>query len=253
MKLTFSEGSYLVTGGAVGIGAAAAESLVTSGLNVVIADLDVTNGTATAERLASIGPGKAKFVPLDVSDDAGVEAAVAQTVGEFGPLAGALNCAAYLPRNKRVHEITAEHWDKSHSVSLRGMFFCFKHQITAMQPRGSGSVVAISSTAAVAAVPGSSDYVSAKAGVNGLVRAAALDYAADNIRVNGIMPGAILTPGFKQSNAANPNLGGVADLLPIKRIGRPEEVAAGAVWLLSNESSYVTGAVLPIDGGLSAV
>lgn len=253
MELTFSAGSYFVTGGAVGIGAAAAEYLAKSGHDVVIADLDAENGAATAERLTSAGPGRVRFIRVDIADEDDVKAAVAETIKTFGPLAGAVNCAAYLPRNKRVHEITAEHWDKSHGVSLRGMFFCIKHEIIAMQPQGSGSVVAISSTAAVAAVPGSSDYVSAKAGVNGLVRAAALDYAADGIRVNGIMPGAILTPGFKQSNSANPNLGGVADLMPIKRIGLPEEVAAGAVWLLSNESSYVTGAMLPIDGGLSAV
>lgn len=252
MKLTFSAGSYLVTGGAVGIGEATAKYLVDSGLDVMIADLNEELGTSAAERLEASGPGRARFIRTDVSDEDSVAHAVDEAERIFGPLAGAVNCAAYLPRNKRVHEITAAHWDTSHSVSLRGMFLCFKHQILAMRRRGSGAIVAISSNAAVDAVPASSDYVAAKAGVNGLVRAAALDYAAERIRVNGVMPGAILTPGFKQSNAANPNLGGVADLMPIKRLGRPEEVAAGSVWLLSNEASYVTGSMLSIDGGLSA-
>lgn len=252
MKLTYPNASYLVTGGAVGIGAETATYLVQTGRDVMIADLDEQTGSELAKRLADTGPGRTRFTRTDVSRERDVEAAVAATVEAFGPLGGAVNCAAYLPRNKRVHEITAEHWDTSHSVSLRGMFLCLKHQITAMRETGAGSVVAISSTAAVAAVPASSDYCAAKAGVNGLVRAAALDYAAEGIRVNGIMPGAILTPGFETSNARNPNLGGVADLLPVKRIGDPKEVAAGAMWLLSDEAAYVTGSVVAIDGGLSA-
>lgn len=253
MNLTFPGTSYLVTGGAVGIGAETVRYLVEAGCDVTIADLDEQRGTELAKLLADAGPGRTQFVRTDVSQEDDVKTAVAKTVDAFGPLGGAVNCAAYLPKNKRVHEITAEHWDLSHSVSLRGMFLCFKHQILAMRETGAGSVVAISSTAAVAAVPASADYCAAKAGVNGLVRAAALDYAAEGIRVNGIMPGATLTPGFKTSNAVNPNLGGIAEALPIKRIAEPEEVAAGAVWLLSDAASYVTGTVIPVDGGLSAV
>ncbi len=149
--------------------------------------------------------------------------------------------------------MSTEQWMHAQQTNLTGMFFSIKYQMLSMIATGQGgSIVAISSTAAVGALPGSAEYVASKAGANGLVRAAALDGAPHRIRVNGIMPGAIKTPMFDASLEDNADFDPILAAIPLRRIGVPEEAAAGAVWLVSDQSSYVTGAVFPIDGGISA-
>jgi NAD(P)-dependent dehydrogenase (short-subunit alcohol dehydrogenase family) len=244
----------IVTGGASGIGRAAVELLLEAGCKVTIADLNELAGKEIVSQTSTSGAQKRiQFVRTDVSSESNVKTMVERTVAEFGKLDAAINCAGFPPQNKLVHEISAEQWEKSESVNLRGMFFCIKHQIIAMQKSGGGSIVALSSTAATSAVPGSSDYCATKSGINGLVRAAALDYADKGIRINCVMPGAAMTPMFMACNEANPSFPELAKALPIKRIAAPVEIAAGAVWLISDDASYVTGVVLPVDGGISAV
>jgi NAD(P)-dependent dehydrogenase (short-subunit alcohol dehydrogenase family) len=131
------------------------------------------------------------------------------------------------------------------------MFFCLKHQVLAM--KSGGSIVAIASTSATVGMPNGADYCANKAGVTGLVRGAAIDYAAKGIRINTVLPGGTWTPMTKKYAEANANLAQMLEDLPMKRYAEPEEIAAPCIWLLSDESSYVTGASFTIDGGLTAI
>jgi NAD(P)-dependent dehydrogenase (short-subunit alcohol dehydrogenase family) len=244
--------SVIVTGGASGIGYAAVELLASAGCAVTIADIDEAAGRQRSAQLERSGTGKVQFIRTDVSREADVQAMVDAAVAAFGRLDGAINCAGVPPRNKPLHEITTDHWDASDGINLRGMFLCFKYEIMAMLKTGGGSIVGISSTAATSAVPGSAEYCATKSGVNGLVRGAALDYADKGIRINGVMPGATQTPMFEFATRSV-KMNDMSGSLPMKRIGAPAEVAAGAVWLISDHASYVTGVILPVDGGLTAV
>ncbi|MDR1074994.1 MAG: SDR family oxidoreductase [Xanthomonadaceae bacterium] len=257
MKNPLAGRSVVVTGGASGIGLAAVEMLIDAGCSVVMADISKDIGEREFVRIkqkidAEGLESQLKFLQTDVSEENDVKAMVDLAVSSYGKLDGAINCAAFTPLNVLLHELSNEQWDRSFAVNMRGMFLCMRHQIRAMLKNGTGSIVAVSSTAAVRAVPSSSDYSANKAGINGLVRAAALDYADKGIRVNCMMPGAIATPGQQKSAASNPDFDKLIELFPVKRLGKAEEAAAGAVFLLSDAASYITGAVLPVDGGHTA-
>ena len=242
--------SVIVTGGSSGIGKAAAELLVNAGHAVTIADVAEAAGQAVAAHLEAQGKGRAQFVLTDVRDPTNVRSMVEKAVAAYGRLDGAVNCAGVPQASKLTHELSLEDWDFCNNINLRGMFLCLKYEIAAMLEGKSGSIVAISSAAATLGLPKSADYCASKAGITGLVRAAAVDYARSGIRINALLPGATLTPLATRSSAANP---GISDALPVP-IGRwasPQEIAEGAVWLISDASSYVTGACIAIDGGMA--
>lgn len=240
----------LVTGGGSGIGRASAERLAREGAAVMVADRDEAGGRAAVEAITGAG-GIARFAVLDVSDEANVRAVVAATLDAFGRLDGAINSAGVPQAAKPVHEIEAAEWGVSLGVNLTGMFYCLKHQIGAMLGNeGGGAVVAISSAAAVKGLMHSADYCAGKAGILGLVRGAAVDYAERGIRVNALLPGASDTPLARRSSAANPALKGTIRV-PMMRMSSPDEIAAAAVWLVSPDSSYVTGAQICVDGGMT--
>lgn len=243
------EKAAIVTGGASGIGKAAVELLAERGWAVAIADRNEKEGEALARDIVSKG-GKAIFVSTDVASEESVSALVGQTLSAFGRLNGAINCAGVMQAGKSITEMDQQSWDFVNGVNLRGMFFCIKHESRAMWEQRNGSIVAISSAAATKGLINSSDYCAAKAGVTGLVRGAAMDCAEQNIRVNAILPGATATPLALASTASTPKLAGTLKR-PLGRMAEPIEVAASAVWLLSDEATYVTGASFAIDGGLS--
>lgn len=239
----------LVTGGGSGIGRATAERLAREGCAVVVADRDADGGRDTMSAIAAAG-GTARFVTLDVTDEASVIASVAATVEAYGRIDGAVNSAGIPQAARPVHELAAGDWHRVIAVNLTGMFYCLKHQIAAMLESGGGAIVAISSVAAMKGLLNSADYCASKAGILGLVRGAAVDYAERGIRVNALLPGGSDTPLAHRSSAANPALAGTLRV-PMMRMSSPAEIAAAAVWLVSPDSSYMTGASIAVDGGMT--
>lgn len=239
--------SVIVTGGASGIGKACVAGLSAQGWAVTIADLN-PDGEAQAAAIRAAG-GLAQFIATDVSKEADVRALVDAATGAYGQLHGAINCAGIVGCSKPVHEISAEEYDRVTAINLRGMFLCVKYQVAAMLPHKEGAIVAVSSAASVKGLPWSSDYCSSKAGIDGLVRGAAMDCAEHNVRINSILPGATATPLAMSSTNANPALSKTRTR-PMERMADPSEIAAAAIFLVSDQASFVTGISMPVDGGM---
>jgi NAD(P)-dependent dehydrogenase (short-subunit alcohol dehydrogenase family) len=240
----------LVVGASRGIGAATAGALADAGAVVVLAARDVSRLEDVAARIGSCG-GTASVVPTDVTDAGAVERLVAGCVEEHGRLDIAVNSVAAGGRRPTpLADLPLEAIDAEIATTLRGTLLCLREEIRAMAGSGGGSIVTVASTASVQPVSGVAGYVTAKFGLLGLCRTAALDHASDGIRINVIAPGPILSEQLER--AGEQAQAAAARSLPMRRLGRPEEVAAAAVWLASDASSFVTGAVLPVDGGLLA-
>jgi NAD(P)-dependent dehydrogenase (short-subunit alcohol dehydrogenase family) len=245
--------SIIVTGGGSGIGEAVALLLGEAGCKVIVADLGREAGDRVAAAITAAG-GTALSVRTDVSSETDVKALVDAAVTAYGRLDGACNAAGVPQRGKPMHEVTLEDWDFVHGVNLRGLFLCNKYQVAAMLESGGGAIVNIASTAASVGFSNGAEYCASKAGVMGLVRGSAIDYATKGIRINAVLPGGTLTPMLKGAMALDPGLEpALAAVHPMNRFGQPVEIAAAARWLLSDEASFVTGAAFAIDGGHTAI
>lgn len=181
---------------------------------------------------------------------------MAKTIEAFGRLDGAFN-AGVEQAIKPLHEIEETQWDKVINIDLKGVFLCIKHQVKAMLNAGhGGAIVNTSSTVGIGAVPFAAEYIAAKAGVIGLTRAAAVDYAQHGIRVNTVAPGMTQTAMIDRM-PKDPELmkifGAIQAAVPMQRMGQPQEIVEAVGWLLSDAASFITGAVLPVDGGHTAV
>ncbi|MCX2747809.1 SDR family oxidoreductase [Arthrobacter sp. MI7-26] len=238
----------LVTGASRGIGAEIAAELAAAGAHVVLASRDNAGLSRQVSAIASAG-GNAVAMPADVGNEDSVKALLDQIRDRFGRLDAAVNNAAGGGRIPApLAEWASEEFDSAISVNLRGVFLCLKYEIELMLASGNGgAIVNMSSTAGEQGVAGMSGYVASKFGVGGLTRVAALDYASQGIRVNAIAPGPILTE--RLAGAGQSAQDRVAAAVPLGRIGSPAEVAAAALWLCSEQSSFVTGTVLAVDGG----
>ncbi len=243
----------IVTGGASGIGRATALAFAREGAKVAIADLNVEGGEQTVAAIREIG-GDALFIETDMSKGGDIKAMVEATVAHFGKLDIAFNNAGYPGTWTNAVDCGEEEWDTAVNINLKGVWLCMKYQIPHMIAAGGGAIVNTASGAGVVAVPGMVSYVATKHGVVGLTKSAAIDFAAQNIRVNALLPGPTLTPmmakGFKGLNQSPEQ---TAQILPIKRIGTVDEQADAVVWLCSERSSFVVGVALPVDGGLVAM
>ena len=238
----------IVTGASRGIGAATARAFADAGAAVALAARSEHELTELAAAIDAAG-GRAIAVPTDVGDADAVRQLVERTVQTFGRLDLAFNNAAGggLPPTP-LADVPVDAYDTAIAITLRSVFLSMKFEIPAILQTGEGgAIVNMSSTAGLEAVGGLAGYVSAKHGVIGLTKTAALDYGDRNIRVNAVAPGPILTDNL--ARAGEESQWQAASAMPIRRVGQPDEVARVVVWLCSDRASYITGATIPIDGG----
>ena len=235
----------LVTGASRGIGAAVARAFCSAGARVALSARDAE----ALDRLAGeLGHSQTLALPTDVSDAAAVAEMVERVVSEYGRLDFACNNAAgggHPPTP--LAEVPIEAFDSMYAISLRGIFLSMRAEIPAIVRSGGGAIVNMSSTAGLQGVGGLSSYVAAKHGVEGLTKVAALDYAEVGVRVNALAPGPILTDNLKRAGTTAQQAAAAA--MPLRRVGQPEEVAAAVLWLCSDQSGFITGTTLTIDGG----
>jgi NAD(P)-dependent dehydrogenase (short-subunit alcohol dehydrogenase family) len=239
----------VVAGASRGIGAAVAEAFAAAGAAVVLGARDATALEAVAARIKDSG-GRAIGVPTDVSDVPSMRNLVDRALVTYGRLDAAFNNATDGPMPAPLADIDPEAFDRGIATNIRGTFLGMKFQIAAMLQSGGGAIVNMASLAGVTGTANLGAYVAGKAGIIGLTRVAALDYADHGIRVNVVAPGTILTHHLERAGAEAKRQAALAT--PMRRIGTVGEVADVVLWLCSDRSSFVTGAVTPIDGGQSA-
>jgi NAD(P)-dependent dehydrogenase (short-subunit alcohol dehydrogenase family) len=239
-----------VTGASTGIGRATAEAFVARGYATALIDTNEADGRRAEAQLRSAG--ECVFIPCDVSDDAAVAEAVARTVQTFGRLDAAFHAAGVpVSQAAPTAEASLHHWNRQIAVDLTGIFSCIRHEVPHMLQAGGGAIVNCASMGGLVGARAVPANISSKHGVVGLTKAAALDYARQNIRVNVICPGPIDTEMFRRAVAPEAR-GALADSIPMGRFGRPEEVAALALFLCDDSAAFVTGQAIAIDGGWTA-
>lgn len=237
-----------ITGGASGLGRAAAQQLVAAGASVVIADVQHDAARALVVELG----GRVVSSPCDVRDEHAIEHAIAMTVDHFGRLDIAINAAGIGGPEVRTAEYDPAEWERVIDINLNGVWRCMRHQIPAMLASGGGAIVNIASVAGLIGFPRHPAYAASKHGVVGLTKTAALEYGRKGIRINALCPGFTLTPMVQHMIDAGLPAETLAARVPLGRLGTAEEVAATVLYLCSSASAFMSGHALAIDGGLTA-
>lgn len=242
----------LITGGATGIGKATAKKLASQGVNVVISGRreELANDAITEIESVAINGAIVKFIRNDVTDETAIQQMIAQVVSEFGRLDMAVNNAGVYNEAATLDQSDTKKFNEMINVNVMGVYYCMKNEIAQMLKQGGGAIVNLASIAGLNGVPMTGTYVATKHAVVGLTKSAAIDHAAQGIRINAVAPGAIRTDIIAEHIAANEE--GLSAMHPINRLGNPEEIANGIAWLLSDEASFVIGHTLNIDGGYQA-
>ena len=241
--------SAVVTGAGRGLGAAVAELFARHGARVVVSDVDAASAEATAHRITDAG-GQAFGLRADVTSAADAEQLTDAAVEHFGGLDVLVNNAGIASAGT-VCEVTEADWDRVMAVNLKGAYLCSRFAVAHMVRGGGGSIVCISSASGVIGQPGQVAYNVSKHGVVGLVRCMALDHAADGVRVNAVCPGVMRTPMLDALSAEQ--IEALQAMHPLGRVAEPAEVAQAVLHLAGDESSFTTGGVFLVDGGLTAM
>jgi NAD(P)-dependent dehydrogenase (short-subunit alcohol dehydrogenase family) len=239
----------LVVGASRGIGAVTAKALARAGAKVMLAARDAGALEAVADEIRCQGQ-EARAVTVDVGDEASVEHLMGRVLDVFGRLDVAFNNATDGSMPQALADTDVDDFDRAIRTNIRGTFLGMKHQISAMLGSGGGSIINMASLAGVQGVANLAGYVTGKAGVIALTKVAALDYADRGIRVNVLAPGPILTHHLEAAGEEAQRHAALAT--PMRRLGASSEIADAVLWLASDRSSFVTGVILPIDGGQSA-
>ncbi len=240
----------IITGGGSGIGQAAAILFAREGAGVVVVDYDAAGAAATVDAIISAG-GRALAVQANVAEPAQVEVAVRAAVTAFGGVDILFNNAAVLVFGN-IEETSPAEWQRVMDVNINGVYHCSRAVLPAMRARGGGAIINMSSsTGAHDGNANAAAYVTSKGAVTLLTRCMAIDFAADHIRVNAIAPGPTDTPMLRKIMTQE-EMDAFAATLPAQRLGKPAEIAAAALFLASDAASFVTGAVLAVDGGQTA-
>jgi 2-hydroxycyclohexanecarboxyl-CoA dehydrogenase len=239
----------VVTGAASGIGLAVGQRLATIGHRVALLDLDGDTVAPAADELRRDGS-EALAVKVDVTDRAAVDDAMAKVRGEFGPIEIIVTSAGF-DESESFTDITTEAWERMLAVNLTGTFHCVQAAIPDMLAAQWGRIVTISSSSAQSGAARMAHYVASKGGVIGLTKALAIEYAPNGITVNTIPPGFIDTPMARRAEARGdlPSIDAVAARTPVRRAGRPEDVAAACAFVCSEEAGYITGQLIGVNGG----
>ena len=245
----FKDKVVIVTGAGSGIGRATAISFAKEGAKVVASDINEDDVQKTVEEIKKLN-GDAIGIKCDVSSDDDVKKMVEKTLSEFGQLDCAYNNAGIEGVPASLTECTAENWDRTIDVNLKGVWLCMKYEIPAMLKNGKGSIVNCSSIAGKVGFESIPAYVASKHGVIGLTESASLEFAKKNIRINAVCPGVIHTPMLERFDHGDEQ--SMAAQVPMGRVGTPEEIADSVVWLCSDNASYVTGQSILVDGGWTA-
>jgi NAD(P)-dependent dehydrogenase (short-subunit alcohol dehydrogenase family) len=250
MKISFENKVALVTGAGSGLGLAAAQAFAEAGASVALADWNDKAVRSAADQLVASGH-KALAIHCDVSNDAEVEAMVHETVAKLGRLDVAYNNAGVQNELAETADTTAKDYDRVMGINLRGIWNSMKFELQHMRKQGSGAIVNCSSLGGLVGGAERGIYHAAKHGVLGFTKSAALEYAAKGIRINAVCPGLIQTPMSDQMVAAGQGeaLAALTKMIPMARVGRPDEIASAVLWLCSDASSYVTGQSISVDGG----
>jgi dihydroanticapsin dehydrogenase len=245
----FAQRSVLVIGGASGIGRAIAHRLASEGARATIADLNLDGARETAADVRGVA------LHVDVTDEASVRGAIEAASRTASGLSAVVCTAGFLPAAS-IEETTREEWDRAFAVNATGAFLVTKHAAPALRRGGGGAILLFSSTSGLSGAPGEAAYAAAKGAVIAFTRVAAVELASDGIRVNCVCPGWVDTPFndpvWEHLGGREVAEAGEMEAIPMGRQGRPEEVAATAAFLLSDDASYISGVAYEIDGGASA-
>ncbi|NHZ82898.1 SDR family oxidoreductase [Massilia sp. CCM 8695] len=250
---SFAGKVVLVTGAAGGIGRAAAVAFGRAGACVVVADTSVDGGHATAAMIVENG-GKALFVQCNVTRAAEVEALIDKTVAYYGRLDCAFNNAGIEEEHLPLAEADEALFDRIMNVNVKGTWLCMKYEIRQMLKQGGGTIVNTASVAGLVGAPTQSIYAASKHAVVGMTKTAAAEYAREGIRINSVCPGVVNTPMMGRALEREPlREKKLRNVHPMGRFAEPVEIANAAMWLCSDQSSFVTGHQLAVDGGLTAI
>ncbi len=245
----------IVTGAAMGIGKATAVAAAKEGAIVAVCDINEVEGRKTVDEVKGSG-GKAEFYSLDVSNESQIKDAFSRIEKELGDIYGLVNNAGIAGVSKQTHEITLEEWNKVISINVNGVFLCTKYAVPSMIRNQSGSIVNLSSIYGLVGAQDAPPYHASKGAVRLMTKTDALFYAKYNVRVNSVHPGFIDTPmvsGFAESTGnREATYEALKKLHPLGRLGKPEEIASVIIFLLSDDSSFMTGSEVVVDGGYTA-
>ena len=246
----------VVTGGALGIGEATAVLLAKEGARVAVTDINDSAGEAVVAAIEAAG-GKARYWHLDTADEKNVVEVFADIIAHFGEITVLVNNAGIAGVNRPTHEVTEAEWDRVMDVNVKGVFYCTKHAVPSMQRAGGGSIINMSSIYGLIGAADLPPYHASKGAVRLMTKNDALLYAGDKIRVNSIHPGFIWTPlveslGKVSADGLEAFRRSLDERHPLGHVGEPDDIAYGVLYLASDESRFVTGSELVIDGGYTA-